>query len=119
MAYDIFLQLVTPFNVQLRRTLRVTLASAGNAVVGARMGEGALDRLQAEAGVDVIVLDLELSGIGGQETCRQMRKLGSIPILAISIYRDPKRETEARDAGASDYLVIFQDLLSRMHGLRD
>jgi len=106
---------------QLRRALRVTLTSAGNEVVEARTGEEALDKLRTEGGVDLVVLDLELSGIGGQQTCQRIRKLGNIPILAISVYRDQKDKAEACHAGASDYLVKpfgIQDLLSCMHKLR-
>jgi len=106
---------------QLRRALRVTLTSAGYAIVEAGTGEEALDKLQAEDAFDMVVLDLEISGIGGQEVCRRIRKLAQIPILAISVFRDPEDRVEALDAGANDYLVKpfgIQDLLSRIHTLQ-
>jgi len=107
---------------QVRRALRVTLASAGYAIDEARTGEEALEKLQTKpAGhVDLIVLDFELSGIGGQETCRRIRKLIDVPILVMSVFRDPKDKLEASHAGANDYLVKpfgIQDLLSRMQKL--
>jgi two-component system KDP operon response regulator KdpE len=108
---------------QVRRALRVTLASAGYAIDEARTGEEALERLQTKTAgqVDLIVLDFELSGIGGQETCRRMRTLVDVPILAMSVFRDPKDKLEASHAGANDYLVKpfgIQELLARMQTLR-
>jgi DNA-binding response OmpR family regulator len=108
---------------QLRRTLRVTLASAGYGVLEAPTGEEALAHLQDEgpARVDMVVLDFEISGIGGRETCHQIRKLGDVPILALSVFRDPEDKLEATHAGANAYLVKpfgIQDLLLSMHTLR-
>ena len=107
---------------QVRRALRVTLASAGYAIDEACTGEQALERLQTKTAghVDLIVLDFELSGMGGQETCRRIRKLVDVPILVMSVFRDPKDKWEASHAGANDYLVKpfgIQDLLSRMQKL--
>jgi DNA-binding response OmpR family regulator len=107
---------------QVRRALRVTLASAGYAIDEACTGEQALEKLQMKTDhrADLIVLDLELSGIGGQETCRRIRKLVDAPILVMSVFRDPKGKLEASHAGASDYLVKpfgVQDLLLRMQKL--
>jgi DNA-binding response OmpR family regulator len=107
---------------QVRRALRVTLASAGYSIDEACTGEEALERLQTKTAdrVDLIVLDLELSGIGGQETCRRIRKLVDVPILVTSVFREPKDKLKAAHAGASDYLVKpfgIQDLLSRMQKL--
>ena len=108
---------------QVRRALRLTLASAGYAIDEACAGEEALEKLQTKTGdrVDLIVLDLELSGIGGRETCRRIRKLVDVPILVMSVFRDPQDKLEASRAGANDYLVKpfgIQDLLSRMQNLR-
>jgi DNA-binding response OmpR family regulator len=110
-------------NGQLRRALRVTLASAGYAVQEAATGEQALDQLHTEgpASVDVVVLDFEIAGMGGRETCHRIRKLGNLPILAISVFRDPQDKIEASHAGASGYLVKpfgVLDLLSSMRNLR-
>ena len=104
----------------VRHALLVTLTSAGCVVVEASTGEEALDKVQAGNAVDMIVLDLELSGIGGLEACRRIRKVVDIPIMVISIYRDRQHKVQASDAGADDYLAKpfgIPDLLSRMHAL--
>jgi two-component system KDP operon response regulator KdpE len=106
---------------QVRRALRTTLTSAGYIVVEARTGEEALEEVQAEGAVDLILLDLKMPGIGGLEACRRIRKIFDVPILVISVLRSQEDKVQAFDAGADDYLVKpfgIHELLSRMHALR-
>lgn len=104
----------------VRRALHTTLTSAGYVVVEATTGEKALEKLQAEGAVDMVLLDLRLPGIGGLEACRRIRNIVDIPILVISILRDPEVKVQASDAGADDYLVKpfgIQELLLRIRAL--
>ena len=106
---------------QVRRALRTTLTSAGYVVVEARTGEEAVEEAQGEGGVDMILLDLKMPGIGGLEACRRIRKIFDVPILVISVLRSQEDKVAAFDAGADDYLVKpfgIQELLSRIHALR-
>ena len=106
---------------QVRRALRTTLTSAGYTVVEARTGEEALEEIQAEGAVDMVLLDLKMPGIGGLEACRRIRKIFDVPILVISVLRSQEDKVQAFDAGADDYLVKpfgIQELLSRIHALR-
>lgn len=106
---------------QVRRALRTTLTSAGYIVVEARTGEEALEEVQAEGAVDLVLLDLKMPGIGGLEACRRIRKLFDVPILVISVLRSQEDKVQAFEAGADDYLVKpfgIQELLSRIHALR-
>ena len=105
----------------VRQALRTTLTSAGYVVVEAWTGEEALEKIRTERAVDLILLDLKMPGIGGLETCRQIRKIVDIPILVISILRTQEDKAQAFHAGASDYLVKpfgIQQLLSRIRALR-
>jgi two-component system, OmpR family, KDP operon response regulator KdpE len=105
----------------IRRVLRMTLTSTGYVVVEAITGEEALEKVQAEGAVDMVLLDLRMPGIGGLEACRRIRKIVDIPILVISILRDQEYKVQALDAGADDYLAKpfgIQELLSRMRALR-
>jgi two-component system KDP operon response regulator KdpE len=106
---------------QVRRALRTTLTSAGYLAVEARSGEEALEEVQAEGAVDMVLLDLKMPGIGGLEACRRIRKIFDVPILVISVLRAQEDKVQAFDAGADDYLVKpfgIQELLSRIHALR-
>jgi two-component system, OmpR family, KDP operon response regulator KdpE len=108
-------------DAQVRRALRTTLTSAGYMVVEARTGEEALEEIQAEGAVNMVLLDLKMPGIGGIEACRRIRKMSDVPILVISVLRTQEEKVQAFDAGADDYLVKpfgIQELLSRIHALR-
>ena len=108
-------------DAQVRRALRTTLTSAGYMVVEARSGEEALEEIQAEGAVSVVLLDLKMPGIGGVEACRRIRKLSDVPVLVISVLRTQEEKVQAFDAGADDYLVKpfgIQELLSRIHALK-
>jgi len=106
---------------QVRRALRTTLTSAGYTVVEARTGEEALEEVQTEGAVSMVLLDLKMPGMGGIEACRRIRKISDVPILVISVLRTQEEKVQAFDAGADDYLVKpfgIQELLSRIHALR-
>jgi len=105
----------------VRRALRTTLTSAGYTVVEARSGEEALEEVQADGSVNLLLLDLKMPGMGGIEACRRIRKISEVPILVISVLRTQEEKVQAFDAGADDYLVKpfgIQELLSRIHALR-
>jgi two-component system, OmpR family, KDP operon response regulator KdpE len=103
----------------IRRAFRAILTSAGYVVLEAMTGEEALGKIHAE-GVDVILLDLRMPGMGGLEACRRIRKVVDTPIMVISILRNEEDRAQAFDVGADDYLVKpfgIQDLLSRIQVL--
>jgi len=108
-------------DAQVRRALRTTLASSGYMVVEARTGEEAIEEIQADGAVDMVLLDIKMPGIGGIEACRKIRKIYDVPILVISVCRTQEEKVQAFDAGADDYIVKpfgIQELLSRIHALR-
>jgi two-component system KDP operon response regulator KdpE len=105
---------------QLRRALRMILASAGYSVLEAMTGEEALGKLDKKDAVGLILLDLKMPGMGGLETCRRLREVIQTPILVISVRRENEDKVEASEAGADDYLVKpfgIQELLSRIQVL--
>jgi len=113
--------LIVDDDLLIRRALRMTVMAAGYVAVEAATGEEALEVIQAKDDVDVVLLDLRMPGLGGLEACRHIRKISDVPILAISILREPEDKELAFDAGADDYLVKpfgIQELLSRIHALQ-
>jgi two-component system KDP operon response regulator KdpE len=89
----------------IRRALHNTLHGMGFDVDDAASGEAALD-LVREAEYDVVLLDINMPGIGGIRACREIRK--SLPRLAILMLTVRDREEDkvtALDAGADDYIT--------------
>jgi len=101
---------------QIRRVLRASLGSQGARILDAQSGEDALEILRQQT-VDVVILDLNMPGMGGLEACRAMRAGWDVPIVVVSV-RDAERDKiEALDAGADDYITkpfSFDELLARI-----
>ena len=65
--------LVVDDEPQIRRVMRTTLAARGYEVDDARSGEDALEKLRAGR-YDLVLLDINMPGMGGVETCRTIRQ---------------------------------------------
>jgi len=81
------------------------LPRSGFAVTPAASGEEALERLR-EREFDVVLLDLNMPGIGGMETLRRVRESGaSAEVVVLTGYPDVGSAIEAMKLGAYDYLT--------------
>jgi len=101
---------------QIRRVMRTTLSSHGYAVVEAASGEEALEKLRAVR-PDLIVLDVNMPGISGLETCAEIRTSSDVPIIMLTIRNSERDKVQALDAGADDYVVKpfgVQELMARI-----
>jgi two-component system KDP operon response regulator KdpE len=96
--------LVVDDEPQIRRVMRATLVGKGYMVSTAHDGEEALEKVREER-YDLILLDINMPGIGGLETCRIIRSRSDIPIVILSIRNTEKEKVEALDAGADDYVT--------------
>ena len=68
--------LVVDNEPQIRRVMRTTLIAAGFEVDDAREGDGALDHLRSPK-YDLVLLDINMPGMTGFETCRAAVKLSA------------------------------------------
>jgi two-component system KDP operon response regulator KdpE len=108
--------LVVDDEPQIRRVMRTTLVARGYMVSTARNGEEALQKVRDER-FDLVLLDINMPGIGGMEACRIIRSQGDIPIVILSIRNAEKEKVEALDAGADDYVTkpfSMPELLARI-----
>lgn len=85
------------------QTLRVYLEQAGFEVHTRRDGTSGLARA-AEADVAVVILDLMLPGLGGQEICRRLRATSTVPILMLTARTSEDDRVRGLEAGADDYV---------------
>jgi two-component system KDP operon response regulator KdpE len=89
----------------IRRALHNTLHGMGFEVDDAVSGEAALDRLR-EAEYDVVLMDINMPGIGGVRACREIRKsLPHLGILMLTVRDREEDKVTALDAGADDYVT--------------
>jgi two-component system KDP operon response regulator KdpE len=89
----------------IRRALRNTLHSMGFDVNDASNGEAALQLVREEK-YDVVLLDINMPGIGGIRACREMRRnLPRLGILMLTVRDSEDDKVLALDAGADDYVT--------------
>ncbi|MGB7219624.1 MAG: response regulator transcription factor [Vicinamibacterales bacterium] len=113
--------LVVDDDPQIRRVMRVTLTGQGYEVDDAKNGEGALEKLRADR-FDLILLDMNMPGMDGLETCRAIRAQSEIAIIMLTVRDSESDKVDALDAGADDYVTKpynAPELLARIRaGLR-
>jgi two-component system, OmpR family, response regulator MprA len=105
----------------VRDSLRRALELEGYEIELAENGREALDRLDAEAEPDALVLDVLMPGMDGLEVCRTLRRKGSrVPVLMLTARTQVEDRVEGLDAGADDYLTkpfALEELLARLRAL--
>jgi two-component system KDP operon response regulator KdpE len=101
---------------QIRRALKTPLAQHGYVIIEAKTGEEALERMESDK-ADLIVLDMNMPGIGGLAACRELRERYDVPIIILSVRDTQLEKVTALDAGADDYVVKpvgIEELLARV-----
>jgi two-component system KDP operon response regulator KdpE len=96
--------LVVDDDPQIRRAMRTTLTGRGYEVADARTGEEALEALRS-GNYDLVLLDMNMPGMGGIETCRLIRSSSEVAIIMLTVSNSEKDKVEALDAGADDYIT--------------
>src|SRR5215469_4883765 len=108
--------LVVDDEPQIRRVLRSTLSFRGYTITEAHSGEEALDLLR-KIKPDLILLDVNLPGMSGVETCREIRRSSEAPIIMLTVRNAERDKVVALDAGADDYVTKpfgIEELLARV-----
>jgi DNA-binding response OmpR family regulator len=96
--------LVVDNEPQIRRVMRTILILEGFDVDDAKSGNEALDYLRS-GDYDLVLLDIDMPGMTGFETCRAIRALSDMPIIMLTARGAEKDKVEALDAGADDYIT--------------
>ncbi|HJQ46411.1 MAG TPA: response regulator [Amycolatopsis sp.] len=108
--------LVVDDEPQIVRALRINLSARGYKVVTAHDGTAALKAV-AETKPDVVVLDLGLPDMDGNEVIEGLRGWTAVPIIVLSARSDSPDKVRALDAGADDYVTKpfgMDELLARL-----
>jgi len=118
---------VEPANVLLvdddafmRQALRSSLRARGYVVEEASTGEEAMD-LISQRPFDLVLLDLNMPGMGGLATCRQIRALRpGTGVLMLTVRDSEEDKVTALEAGADDYITKpfrLRELVARMQAV--
>jgi two-component system KDP operon response regulator KdpE len=96
--------LVVDDQPQLRRFMRTTLTSAGYEIDDAKSGEEALLKVR-EFHPDLVLLDINMPGMGGLAACREIRSSANIGIIMLTVRNSETDKVAALDAGADDFVT--------------
>lgn len=104
---------------QIRKFLEIALRAQGYEVATASLGREGLERL-ALGGADLVVLDLGLPDLDGQEVLRELRSWSAVPVIVLSVRASEAEKVRALDGGAHDYVTKpfgIQEFMARVRGL--
>ena len=104
---------------QIRKFLRISLVSQGYNVLEAATGAEGLSQVALNR-PDVVVLDLGLPDMDGQQVLRDIREWSSVPVLVLSVRASEAQKVQALDSGANDYVTKpfgIQEFLARIRAL--
>jgi two-component system KDP operon response regulator KdpE len=96
--------LVVDDDPQIRRVMRTTLSGEGYEVEDARSGEEALEKIRGSRH-DLMLLDINMPGMGGLETCRQVRATSDMSIIMLTVRNTEQDKVQSLDAGADDFIT--------------
>lgn len=101
---------------QIRKFLDIALRAQGYQVQVAENGMKGLETL-ATRGADLLILDLGLPDMDGQEVLTELRQWSDIPVIVLSARPDENQKIKLLDAGANDYVTkpfSIQELCARI-----
>ena len=84
--------------------MRTTLIAQGYEAADAKSGEEAIEKFR-ESKYDLILLDMNMGGMDGIETCREIRSGSDVGIVMLTVRDEEKDKIAALDAGADDYVT--------------
>lgn len=101
---------------KIRRILQLELIHEGYRVDTAIDGDDGIDKFNSNK-YDLILLDLMLPKLSGEEVCKNIRSMSEIPIIVITAKDQIKNKIELLDMGADDYITKpfnIDELFARM-----
>ncbi|HLR20905.1 MAG TPA: response regulator transcription factor [Tissierellaceae bacterium] len=116
---DNYFILVVEDEKNISNVIKAYLEKENYNVVTAFDGQEAMDIFEREK-IDLIILDLMLPKISGEEVCNRIRSTSDIPIIMLTAKSDEDSRVEGLTMGADDYVVkpfSPRELVSRVKAL--
>ena len=112
--------LIIDDEVQIRRLLHAVLDRAGYHVEETGLGKLGISEV-AMKNPDVVILDLGLPDMDGNDVLRRIREWSRVPVLVASVREGADDKIKALDAGADDYVTKpfnNAELLARLRAIQ-
>ena len=111
--------LVVEDEAQIRKFLKISFQAHGYTVLEARLGEDGL-ALCVEEQPDLVILDLGLPDIDGQDVLARLREWSEVPVIVLSVRSSETEKVQALDLGANDYVTKpfgINELMARIRAV--
>ncbi len=111
--------LIIDDEAQIRRFLTISRESQGYEIIEAATGQKGLEQLALEQ-PDLVILDLGLPDMDGQQVLRNLRGFCDLPVIVLSVRNSEKEKVQALDCGANDYVEKpfgVKELLARIRAV--
>lgn len=108
--------LVVDDDPTLLKFVGANLKAQGSEVITAENGKSALKAFEEDS-LDLVILDIMMPDMSGEEVCYIIRKQSSIPIIILSANDNLNHKVQLLNQGANDYITkpfVMQELLARV-----
>lgn len=108
--------LIMEDDIKIRRILELELEHEGYKVCEAKDGTEGLELFKKEY-FDLILLDLMMPKMSGEEVCKKIRETSQIPIIVLTAKEQLLSKVNLLDMGADDYITKpfeIEELFARM-----
>ncbi|WP_022766062.1 response regulator [Butyrivibrio sp. XPD2006] len=95
-------------DINMLNTVEDILISSGYSVSLAKSGKQAIDFVKKGIGFSLILLDVDMPGMDGYETLREIKNLDEgkdIPVIFLTAKDEPDFEIKGFEYGAADYIT--------------
>lgn len=97
------LVLVCDDEPRILQFVRVNFELQGARVIEARDGQACLELARREL-PDLVILDVNMPGLDGFETLRELRGFSEVPVIMLTVQAEESDRIRGLDLGADDYL---------------
>jgi DNA-binding response OmpR family regulator len=111
--------LVVEDEEKIAAVVKSFLESKGFTVIVAENGKSALELFDKES-IGLVLLDLMLPELSGEEVCKSLRKKSKVPIIMLTAKSDEADMLQGLGIGADDYITkpfSFKALYARMEAV--
>ncbi|VYT94437.1 DNA-binding response regulator MtrA [Clostridium tertium] len=96
--------LVVDDEVKIIEVISAYLKNEGYEVVFATNGREAIDKYKSND-IDLIILDLMLPDISGEDVCKEIREISDVPIIMLTAKTDEDSVLNGYSLGSDDYIT--------------
>ena len=97
--------MVVEDDVNINNLLKTALEKSGYKVVQAFSGTEARLLMQMEQMISLVLLDLMLPGLSGEEVLKRIREKGNVPVIVLTAKDSLDEKINLLTKGADDYIT--------------